>query len=59
MRVVAVIDDPRAVKRIRRHLGTWDDSPASLSPPRAARPYTYQLCDAAALIPDYENVLAD
>ena len=59
MRVIAVIDDPRVVEKILRHLGAWHDPPAGLSPPGAARPYTCQLCDAAAPILDYENVLAD
>jgi len=42
MRVIAVIDDPRAaaVENILRHLGAWHDPPASLSPPGATGPFT-------------------
>jgi hypothetical protein len=59
MWLIALIDDPRVVERILRHLGAWHDPPAGLSPQGAARPDTYQLCDAAARILNYENVLAD
>ena len=59
MRVIAVIDDPRVVENILRHLGAWHDPPASLSPPRATGPCTYEPCDAAAPTPDYENALTD
>jgi hypothetical protein len=30
MRVIAVIDDPRLVEKILRHLGAWHDPPARL-----------------------------
>ena len=30
MRVIAVIDDPRTVEKILRHLGPWYDPPACL-----------------------------
>jgi len=33
MGVIAVIDDPRAVEKVLRHLGAWHDSGAGLSPP--------------------------
>ena len=33
MRVIAVIDNPRVVDKILRHLGARHDPPAGLSPP--------------------------
>jgi hypothetical protein len=59
MRVIAVIDDPRVVEKILRHLGAWHDPPAGLSPPGAPGPYTYEPCDDVDPTPDYENVLTD
>lgn len=69
MRVIAIIDDPRVVEMILRHLGAWHDPPArrSLGPGRPPRPppqgapgaYTYEPCDDVDPIPDYENVLTD
>ena len=59
MRVIAVIDDPRVVEQILRHLGAWHDPPARLPPPGATVPCTYEPCDDVAPAPDYENVLAD
>jgi len=59
MRVIAVIDDPRVVEKILRHLGAWQDPPAGLSRPGAAGPYTYEPCDDVDPTPDYENVLTD
>ena len=59
MRIIAVIDDPRVVEKILRHLGAWHDPPARLSPPGAPGPYTYEPCDDADPMPDYENVLTD
>ena len=56
MRVIAVIDDPRVVQKILRHLGAWHDQPASLSPSGAPGPYTYEPCDDVDPTPDYENV---
>jgi hypothetical protein len=29
MRVLAVIDDPKVIEKILRHLGAWHDPPAS------------------------------
>ena len=53
--MIAVIDDPRVVEKILRHLGAWHGPaclpepaagrPAGLSPPGAAGPYTYEPCD--------------
>ncbi|MEI6784465.1 MAG: hypothetical protein WCQ21_26525 [Verrucomicrobiota bacterium] len=59
MRVLAVIDDPRVVEKILRHLGAWHDPPPR--PPLLGTPvpYTYEPCDDAASTPDYENVLTD
>jgi hypothetical protein len=45
MRVIAVIDDPRLVEKILRHLGAWHDPPARLPAPGAPEPYTYEPCD--------------
>ena len=59
MRVIAVIDDPRVVEKILRHLGAWHDPPADLSPPGAPGPYTDEPCDDVDPTPDYENVLTD
>jgi len=69
MRVIAVIDDPRAVEKILRHLGAWHDPAAclpqprrrsaGLSPPGATGPCTYEPCDDVAPTPDYQNVLTD
>jgi hypothetical protein len=42
MRVIAVIDDPRVVEKILRHLDAG--RPAGLSPPGASGPYTYEPC---------------
>ena len=59
MRVIAVIDEPRLVQKILRHLGAWHDPPAGGSPPGASGPYTYEPCDDVHPQPDYENVLTD
>ena len=59
MRVIAVIDDPRLVEKILRHLGAWHDPPAGLSPPGAPGPFTCEPCDDVDPAPDYENVLTD
>jgi hypothetical protein len=59
MRVIAVIDDPRLVEKILRHLGAWHDPPARLPAPGAPGPYTYEPCDDVDPAPDYENVLTD
>jgi hypothetical protein len=69
MRVIAVIDDPRVVEKILRHLGAWHDPPAcaEASAGRPARPppsavpgpYTYEPCEDVDPMPDYENVLTD
>jgi hypothetical protein len=48
MRFIAVIDDPRVVERILRHLGARQDLPAGLSPPGAAEPYTCEPGNATA-----------
>jgi hypothetical protein len=59
MRVIAVIDDPRVVEKVLRHLGAWHDPPASLSPPGGSGPYTYEACNDVVPVPNYENVLTD
>ena len=45
MRVIAVIDDPRVVEKILRHLGAWHDPSAGLSSQGAPGPYTCEPCD--------------
>ena len=59
MRVLAVIDDPRVVEKILRHLGAWHDPPARPPPQGVRGPYTYEPCDDVDPAPDYENVLTD
>ncbi len=59
MRVIALIDDARVAEKILRHLGAWHDPPARLPLPDAPGPYTYEPCDDADPMPDYENVLTD
>jgi len=59
MRVIAVIDDPRVVEKILRHLGAWHDPPPRPPPAGVPGPYTYEPCDDADPAPDYENVLTD
>jgi hypothetical protein len=58
MRVIALIDDPRVVEKILRHLGAWHDPPAGLSPPGTQEPYTREPFDEDPM-PDYENALTD
>ena len=45
MRILAVIDDPRVVEKILRHLGAWHDPPTLQPAPGAPGPYTYEACD--------------
>ena len=59
MRVIAVIDDPRVVEKILRHLGAWHGPPPRPPPQRVPGPYTYEPCDDVDPTPDYENVLTD
>jgi hypothetical protein len=40
VRVIAVIDDPRVVERILRHLDTWHNPPPIPSPLDGWEPYT-------------------
>ena len=58
MRVIAVIDDPRVVENILRHLGAWHDLPSDRPPPGARGAYTREPYDEDPM-PDYENVLTD
>jgi hypothetical protein len=59
MRVIAVIDDPRVVEKILRHLGAWHDPPPRPSPQGLPGPYTYEPCDDVDPMPNSENVLTD
>ena len=56
---IAVIDDPRVVEKILRHLGAWHDPPPRPPPQGLPGPYTYEPCDDVDPAPDYENVLTD
>jgi hypothetical protein len=64
MRVIAVIDDPRVVEKILRHLGAWQDPPACAEAssgrpaPGAAGAYAREPYGEDPM-PDYENVLTD
>ena len=59
MTVIAVIDDPRVVQKILRHLGVWHAPPRPPTRSAIPGPYTYEPCDEADPMPDYENVLTD
>ena len=59
MRVIALIDDPRLVEKILRHLGVWHDPPARTVPSGLPGPYTREACPDFEPMPDYENVLTD
>ena len=59
MRVIAVIDAPRVVEQILRHLGAWHDPPPRPPPQGAPGPYTYGSCEDVDPMPGYENVLTD
>src|ERR1041384_1961420 len=59
MRVIAVVDDPRVVEKILRHLGAWHAPPPSPARPAASGPSTYEPCGDVDPMPDYENVLTD
>ena len=59
MRVIAVIDDPRVVEQILRHLGAWHDPPPRPPPQGLPNPYSYEPCDDVDAAPDYEKVLTD
>jgi hypothetical protein len=59
MRVIAVIDDPRVIEKILRHLGAWHDPPSRPPRPDGSGPYTYELCEDVDPTPDRENVLTD
>ena len=61
MRVIAVIDERRAVEKILRHLGLWSGAPllrTGLSPP-ATGPWAYLPYGDVDPMPEYENVLTD
>jgi hypothetical protein len=45
MRLIAVIDDPRVVERILRHLGAGHDPPGVSPPPGLSGPYTCEPCE--------------
>jgi DNA-binding CsgD family transcriptional regulator len=47
MRVIALINDPRVIEKILRHLGAWHDPPPRSPPQRVPGPYAYEPCDDA------------
>lgn len=59
MRVIALIDAPRVVEKILRHLGAWHDPPPKPLPQGVPGPYSYEPYDEVDPMPDYENVLND
>lgn len=59
MRVIAVIDQPRVIQKILRHLGLWHDPPVPRSHPGDSEPYTRHPCDDVDPMPEYEDVLTD
>jgi hypothetical protein len=59
MRVLAVIDDPRVVEKILRHLGACHTPPPRPPAPNGSGPYTYEPCEDVDRMPDYENMLTD
>ena len=59
MRVIAVIDDPRVVEKILRHLGAWHDPPPRPPPPGAPGALHLRTVHDVDPMPDYENVLTD
>ena len=58
LRVIAVIDNPRVVDKILRHLGAWHDPPTAGPPAGFPGPSTHEPCLDDPM-PDYENVLTD
>jgi len=59
LRVIAVVDAPRVIEKILRHLGAWHDPPPRPPRPDGSGPYTYEPCEDVDPTPDYENVLTD
>jgi hypothetical protein len=59
MRAIAVIDDPRLMEEILRHLDAWHGPPAGLFPPGGAGTYTYEPCQDVEPTPDYKDALTD
>ena len=59
VRVIGVIDDPRVVEQILRHLSAWHDPPPRTPPESVPAPYTYEPCEDVDPMPNYENVLTD
>src|ERR1035437_2248601 len=57
LRVIAVVDDPRVIEKILRHLGAGHDPPPRPPRPDGSGPYTYEPCEDVDPTPDYENVL--
>ena len=56
MCVLAVIDDPRVVEKILRHLRAWHDPPSAGPSAGFPSPWTRDPCLDDPM-PDYENVL--
>ena len=58
VRVIAVMDDPRVVEQMLRHLGGWHDPPSAGSSAGFLGDYTHEPCLEEPM-PDYDNVLTD
>jgi hypothetical protein len=57
--VIAVIDDPRVVEKILRHLGAWHGPPTRPPPQGVLVPRTYEPRGDVDPMPDFENLLTD
>jgi hypothetical protein len=55
MRIVAVIQDPRVIENILRHLNAWHDPPTKLPPDHVYESYTREPCEDVVPMPDYER----
>jgi hypothetical protein len=54
-----LLSTERMAQYILRHLGAWHDPPPRPPPEGLPGPYTYEPCQDADPIPDYENVLTE
>jgi hypothetical protein len=61
MRMIAVIDQPKVIEKMLRHLGLWSGllPPTGPGPPAPPNPLRYEPFDDVDPTPDYENVLCD
>ena len=58
--MIAVIDQPRVIEKILRHLGLWSGPSKVARPsPDSQRTWHYEPCDDAVPMADYQNVFTD